>query len=75
MTYDDVYFSRDDRYSIGTENDSARHYVSILVSNGVFDHDEYYEISAAQYHASSLAGTGEHPLEYRSHGHPHHHHR
>lgn len=49
MTYDDVYFTQLDKYSIGRERDSARHYVSIPLSNGILDYEEYYEISADQY--------------------------
>ena len=49
MTYDDTFFSRDDRYSIGIESDSGRHYASIPVSNGAFDYEEYYELTPDQY--------------------------
>ena len=49
MTYDDTFFSREDRYSIGLESESSRHYVSIPVSNGPVDYEEYYEIAPAQY--------------------------
>ncbi len=44
----DVFVSREDRYSIGTELDSGRHYVSIPVSNGLVDYEEYYAISPQQ---------------------------
>lgn len=49
MVYNDTFFSREDRYSIGIETASAQHYVSIPVSNGVFDYEEFYKISADQY--------------------------
>lgn len=49
MKFEDVYFSKEDRYSIGTETDSGRHYVSMPVSNGLVDYEEYYEIDAEQY--------------------------
>ena len=48
MKFTDVYFSREHRYSIGIESESERHYVSIPVSNGLVDYEEYYEISAEQ---------------------------
>lgn len=48
MRFSDVFVSREDRYSIGAELDSGRLYVSIPVSNGVVDYEEYYEISAEQ---------------------------
>lgn len=49
MTYNDTFFSREDRYSIGIESDSGRRYVSIPVSNGPFDYEEYYELTSDQY--------------------------
>ncbi len=48
MRFSDVFVSREDRYSIGAELDSGRLYVSIPVSNGVVDYEEYYAISAEQ---------------------------
>ncbi len=51
MKFDDTYFSRDDRYSIGIESTSGRNYVSIPVSNGVVDYEEYYAITPEQYQA------------------------
>jgi hypothetical protein len=51
MAYNDTYFSREDRYSIGVETDSGRYYVSIPVSNGALDYEEYYQIDSDQYEA------------------------
>ena len=48
MRFSDLFVSREDRYSIGTELDSGKHYVSIPVSNGLVDYEEYYEISPQQ---------------------------
>ncbi|MCX8557513.1 hypothetical protein OS121_20910 [Mycolicibacterium mucogenicum] len=48
MRFSDVFVSREDRYSIGAELDSGSHYVSIPVSNGVVDYEEYYAISPQQ---------------------------
>ncbi|WP_075238904.1 hypothetical protein [Mycobacterium colombiense] len=50
MKFDDTYFSREDRYSIGVESMSGRYYASIPVSNGVVDYEEYYELTVDQYH-------------------------
>jgi hypothetical protein len=50
MKFTDAYFSRENRYSIGTEESSGRHYASIPVSNGIVDYEEYYEITQDQYH-------------------------
>lgn len=49
MGFDDTFFSRDDRYSLGIESTSGRHYASIPVSNGIVDYEEYYEITPEQY--------------------------
>lgn len=49
MSYDDHFFSREDRYSIGVETSSGKRYVSIPVSNGPLDYEEYYEITNEQY--------------------------
>jgi hypothetical protein len=51
MKFDDTFFSRDDRYSLGIESTSGRHYASIPVSNGIVDYEEYYEITPDQYQA------------------------
>jgi len=48
VRFSDVFVSRQDRYSIGTELDSGSHYVAIPVSNGVVDYEEYYAISPQQ---------------------------
>ena len=48
MRFSDVFVSKEDRYSVGAELDSGRLYVSIPVSNGVVDYEEYYAISAEQ---------------------------
>ncbi|WP_082975787.1 hypothetical protein [Mycobacterium sp. E2238] len=49
MRFDDTYFSREDRYSIGVESVSGRYYASIPVSNGIVDYEEYYELTPDQY--------------------------
>jgi len=49
MKFEDVYFSREERYSIGIEKESGRHYLSIPVTNHMIDYEEYYEISESDY--------------------------
>jgi len=44
MNFKDVLVNREERFSVGAEQDSGKHYVSIPVSNGVVDYEEYYEI-------------------------------
>lgn len=51
MKFNDTYFSREDRYSLGVEATSDHYYASIPVSNGIVDYEEYYEITPDQYYA------------------------
>jgi hypothetical protein len=44
MKFKDVAVNRDERYALGIEEDSGKYYVSIPVSNGMVDYEEYYEI-------------------------------
>lgn len=48
MKFEDSYFSREQRYSLGREVDSGTFYLSIPVSNRLVDYEEYYEITEAQ---------------------------
>ena len=49
MKLRDEFFDRENRYSLGVDVDSGRHYASIPVSNGAVDYEEYYELSADEY--------------------------
>jgi hypothetical protein len=53
MKFEDTYFSPEDRYSLGIESTSGRHYASIPVSNGIVDYEEHYEITPEQYEVFS----------------------
>ncbi|GHE28348.1 hypothetical protein GCM10007167_07300 [Vulcaniibacterium thermophilum] len=44
VKFRDVLVSREDRFSLGIEETSGRYYLSIPVSNGLVDYEEYYEI-------------------------------
>ena len=44
MKFQDVFVSREHMFSVGIEKESGRFYVSIPVSNGMVDYEEYYEI-------------------------------
>lgn len=58
MTFEDDYTSTKDRYSIGLDTSSGRYYLSIPVSSGVLDYEEYYEITPPQ-HCTFLDGRDE----------------
>ncbi len=45
----DEFFSREDRYSLGIDEDSGRHFASLPVSTGAVDYEEYYELSDTDY--------------------------
>lgn len=49
MKFEDTYFSREHRYSLGVEAISQRHYASIPVSNGIVDYEEYYALTPQEY--------------------------
>jgi hypothetical protein len=48
MKFTDVYFNREERFSLGIEESSGNFYFSFPVSNGMTDYEEYYEIDRAQ---------------------------
>jgi hypothetical protein len=48
MNFNDHFVSSTHRFSIGKETRTGRHYLSIPVSNGLVDYEEYYEITAQQ---------------------------
>jgi hypothetical protein len=45
----DEFFSRQNRYSLGVDEVSGRHYASLPVSTGVVDYEEYYELTDEQF--------------------------
>lgn len=49
MRFRDTYFSKEQRFAIGQELESGRFYLSIPVSNGIVDYEEYFEISKSQF--------------------------
>lgn len=53
MKFRDAYSSTASRYSIGVESESGHYDISIPVSNGLVDYDEYYELTPDQYHQLS----------------------
>jgi hypothetical protein len=61
MRAEDTYFSREDRYSLGFEHDSGKHYASFPVTNGIVDYEEFYALTPEEYehfladHAAAVA--------------------
>lgn len=46
-----AYVSREHYFALGQEQDSGKLYLSIPVTTGVVDYEEYYEIDQARYDA------------------------
>jgi hypothetical protein len=51
MSFDDSFYSREDRYSLGVQSTLGKYYASFPVSSGFVDYIEYYELTSDQYHA------------------------
>ncbi|MDR6960247.1 hypothetical protein J2W43_004247 [Pseudomonas brassicacearum] len=49
MKFQDALVHREHMFSVGIEQDSGRFYVSIPVSNGLVDYEEYYEVERATF--------------------------
>ncbi len=49
MKFNDLFVSREQRFSLGIEEDSGRYYLSIPVANRMVDYEEYYEIDRAAF--------------------------
>lgn len=45
----DEFFSREDRYSLGRVDGTDQLFLSIPVSNGLVDYEEFYELSRREY--------------------------
>jgi predicted transcriptional regulator len=44
MKFIDAFVFREDRFSVGVEQETGKHYLAIPVSNGLIEYEEYYEI-------------------------------
>lgn len=49
MKFKDVLVCREERFSLGIEEDSGRYFLSIPVSNGLVDYEEYYELDQSTF--------------------------
>lgn len=49
MNFKDIYVNVSERYAIGIETTSGKYYLSIPVSNGMADYEEYYEITEGEF--------------------------
>ena len=58
MRFKDHFFSKEDRYSLGLDTETGKFYLSIPVSNGLVDYEEYFEIGA-----KTFEELMEHPIQ------------
>ncbi len=49
MKFTDTLVLREERFSLGVEETTGKFYLSIPVSNGLVDYEEYYELDRATY--------------------------
>jgi len=49
MKFTDLYFTREERFSLGIEETSGKLYVSFPVRNDMIEYEEYYEINRGQF--------------------------
>lgn len=49
MRVTDEFFSREDRYSLGRVDDTGQTFLSIPVSNGIVDYEEFFALSAEEH--------------------------
>ncbi len=49
MALQDTFFSRENRFALGTQTNTGKPYLSIPVSNNKTDYDEFYSITDEQY--------------------------
>ena len=49
MNFDDIIVFRHERFAIGQEIDSGCYYLSIPVSNGLVEYEEYYELKPEEF--------------------------
>lgn len=56
MKFEDKYVSVENRYSLGIEVESETLYLSVPVTNGIVDYEEYYKLSEKEFESFS-----EHP--------------
>ena len=69
MNFNDIFIFKEDRFSVGLETDAKKYYLSIPVSNGMIEYEEYYEIEKEEFDrfSASLAEMRKLAEKCRSH--------
>lgn len=47
--FEETYFSRENRYSLGVDLEQGGYFASFPVTSGIVDYEEYYRLTPAQY--------------------------
>lgn len=58
----DEFFDRENCYSLGRDIEQGVPYLSIPVSNGHFDYEEYFSVTDSEY--TSLKANGQHAIKF-----------
>jgi hypothetical protein len=53
MKFTDILVRNEERFSLGTEEQTGKYYLSIPVANTLVDYEEYYEINKDEFDAFS----------------------
>ncbi|MGO1434685.1 MAG: hypothetical protein ACTJFR_02660 [Canibacter sp.] len=53
MKFEDKYVSVENRYSLGVELESETLYLSVPVTNGIVDYEEYFKLSDTEFESFS----------------------
>ncbi|WP_062120473.1 hypothetical protein [Collimonas pratensis] len=55
MKFKDILVRKEERFSIGIEEQTGKYYLSIPVANNFVDYEEYYEINKDEFDAFSAS--------------------
>jgi hypothetical protein len=53
MKFIDIFFSKENRFSVGIEQESGRYYLAIPVTTGIADYEEFYEINEQDFNKNN----------------------
>lgn len=51
MKFTDIYISKENKFTVGIEEETGKYFLSIPVSNALVDYEEYYEITETMFNS------------------------
>jgi hypothetical protein len=68
MKFTDILVHKEERFSIGIEEQTGKYYISIPVANSLVDYEEYYAINKSEFDefSASIAAAAEFVRQCRS---------